>query len=230
TALTISASLAQIGEFSFILAGLGVSLGLLPEEGRDLILAGAIISILLNPLAFAVLDRLAPHREKDAETGSAMRESIPMTALTDHAILIGYGRVGSLVGAGLGAAHWPFLVIEEIPQLAEAARRDGGETIRGNASNPEVLKAANPGQARVLFVAIPQAFEAGQIVAQARAANPALKIIARAHSDAEVEHLTKHGASLIIMGEREIAEGMLEEALPSRTSAAAAEPAITVVM
>ena len=230
TALTISASLAQIGEFSFILAGLGVSLGLLPEEGRSLILAGAIISILLNPLAFAVLDRLAPHREKDAETGSAMRESIPMTALADHAILIGYGRVGSLVGAGLGAAHWPFLVIEEIPALAEAARRDGGETVMGNASNPEVLKAANPGQARVLFVAIPQAFEAGQIVAQARAANPHLKIIARAHSDAEVEHLTKHGASLIIMGEREIAEGMLEEALPSRGPTASAEPAITVVM
>jgi CPA2 family monovalent cation:H+ antiporter-2 len=231
TALTISASLAQIGEFSFILAGLGVALGLLPTEGRDLILAGAIISIMLNPLAFALLERLAPHRPQAAGApDAAPAESIPVTNLTDHAIVIGYGRVGSLVGAGLGRAYWPFLVIEEIPELAEAARRDGGDIIMGNASNPEVLKAANPGQARVLFVAIPQAFEAGQIVAQARAANPNLKIIARAQSDAEVEHLTKHGASLTIMGEREIAEGMLEEALPSRTSDASAEPAITVVM
>jgi CPA2 family monovalent cation:H+ antiporter-2 len=216
TALTISASLAQIGEFSFILAGLGVALGLLPEEGRDLILAGAIISIMLNPLVFAQMERLAPHRPQAAGVpGATPAENISVTNLINHAIVIGYGRVGSLVGAGLGRARWPFLAIEEIPELAEAARRDGGEVILGNAAKPEVLKAANPGQARVMFVAIPQAFEAGQIVAQARTASPGLKIIARAHSDAEVEHLTKYGASLTIMGEREIAQGMLEEALPS---------------
>jgi CPA2 family monovalent cation:H+ antiporter-2 len=142
TALTISASLAQIGEFSFILAGLGVSLGLLPEAGRDLILAGAIISILLNPLAFAALERLVPYR-LDGEAGGQAREPVPVTHLTDHAILVGYGRVGSLVGAGLGAARWPFLVIEENPDLADAARAHRGETILGNAADPEILKAAN---------------------------------------------------------------------------------------
>jgi K+:H+ antiporter len=229
TALTISASLAQIGEFSFILAGLGVALGLLPEEGRDLILAGAIISIMLNPLAFTLMERLAPHRPQVAGApDGAPAESVPLTNLTNHAIVIGYGRVGSLVGAGLGRAHWPFLVIEEIPELAETARRDGGEVILDNAAKPEVLKAANPAQARVMFVAIPQAFEAGQIVAQARAANPDLKIIARAHSDAEVDHLNKHGASLIIMGEREIAQGMLKEALHPGPAGGSPEIALTV--
>ena len=228
TALTISASLAQIGEFSFILAGLGVALGLLPEAGRDLILAGAIISILLNPLAFATLERLVPYRP-DGEAGRHAREPVPVTRLTDHAIVIGYGRVGSLVGAGLGAARWPFLVIEENPDLADTARAHGGETILGNAADPGILNAANLGQARVMFVAIPQAFEAGQIVAQARAASAALNIIARAHSDAEIENLKKHGASLIIMGEREIAQGMLNEA-PRPPSAEPPGLTVTPVM
>jgi CPA2 family monovalent cation:H+ antiporter-2 len=229
TALTISASLAQIGEFSFILAGLGVSLGLLPEAGRDLILAGAIISILLNPLAFTAMERLVPHRP-NVGAGGQPREPIPVTQLTGHAVLVGYGRVGSLVGAGLGAARWPFLVIEEKPDLADAARAHGGEAILGNAGDPRILQAANLGQARVMFVAIPQAFEAGQIVAQARAANAALKIIARAHSDAEVENLRKHGTSLIIMGEREIAQGMLNEAMRPQSAAESPELTVTPIM
>ncbi|QEX20894.1 sodium:proton antiporter [Hypericibacter adhaerens] len=231
TALTISASLAQIGEFSFILAGLGVTLGLLTEEGRDLILAGAIITILLNPLAFWLMERISPHRAEGEEgSDGGTREPVPVTALTGHAIVIGYGRVGSLVGAGLGQAGWPFLVLEEIPELAEAARQHGAETILGNAADPELLNAANPAQARVLFVAIPQAFEAGQIVAQARGANPHLKIIARAHSDAEVEHLQKHGADLIIMGEREIAQGMLAAVLPLQSPPGPPELTVTPVM
>jgi CPA2 family monovalent cation:H+ antiporter-2 len=229
TALTISASLAQIGEFSFILAGLGVSLGLLPEAGRDLILAGAIISILLNPLAFTAMERLVPHRP-NVGAGGQPREPIPVTQLTGHAVLVGYGRVGSLVGAGLGAARWPFLVIEEKPDLADAARAHGGEAILGNAGDPRILQAANLGQARVMFVAMPQAFEAGQIVAQARAANAALKIIARAHSDAEVENLRKHGTSLIIMGEREIAQGMLNEAMRPQSAAESPELTVTPIM
>lgn len=103
TALTISASLAQIGEFSFILAGLGVSLELLPDRGRDLILAGAILSIMLNPLFFALLDRwLAAEKARDgnaakASAAPASREPIPMTALTGHVVLVGHGRVGRYI-------------------------------------------------------------------------------------------------------------------------------------
>ncbi|HEY4471053.1 MAG TPA: NAD-binding protein, partial [Stellaceae bacterium] len=87
-----------------------------------------------------------------------------------------------------------------------------GEVIQGNAADDRILAAANLGNARMLLVAIPNAFEAGQIVEQARAANPGLEIVARAHFDAEVEHLLRHGADIVIMGEREIARSMLERA------------------
>ncbi|WP_445680911.1 YbaL family putative K(+) efflux transporter [Radicibacter daui] len=229
TALTIAASLAQIGEFSFILAGLGVNTGLLPEMGRDLVLAGAILSILVNPLLFAIIARKtgledatsarpasgAPPNEtaadKPASPGSDETASdlVPST-LSDHVVLIGYGRVGALVGAGLKQAGMAFLVIEDRATPAEAARLDGAEVVFGNAADPQVLSAANLTAARHLVVAIPQAFEAGQAVQQARSTCPDLEIVARAHSDAEVEHLEKCGATRTIMGEREIARCMLE--------------------
>ncbi len=219
TALTISASLAQIGEFSFILAALGVAMGLLPEAGRDLILAGAIISILLNPLIFSLIERMPPLRGPETPTvaiGPADAASdLRPTAMSGHSVLVGFGRVGKLVGAGLRDAGSPFVVIEERPEAAQAARDHGADVIVGNGAEPRVLVAANLPRARRLLVAIPEAFHAGQIVEQARAANPTLEIVARAHSDAEVEHMMRHGASLTIMGEREIARAMLEHVLKS---------------
>jgi len=188
TALTISASLAQIGEFSFILAGLGVSLGLLPPEGRDLILAVAILSILLNPLFFATLDRLGPWLERRVVTAAETPAShpvptdLPKTSLKGHIVLVGFGRVGSRVGDELEREKLPFLVIEDRAELVETLRTRGIETIRGNAAAPEVIAAANPAEARSLLIAIPDGYEAGQIVEQGRAANPAIEIIARAHS------------------------------------------------
>lgn len=216
-ALTISASLAQIGEFSFILAGLGVSLAILPPQGRDLVLAGAILSILLNPVLFALVDRFAgeasPAKPKpstaEPEPEAKPDLDIAPTALEDHMVVVGYGRVGALLGAGLLARGEKVLVIEEQGDAVEAARRDGAELLLGNAADPAVLAAAGLGRARRLFVAIPQSFEAGQVCEQARRDNPALPIVARAHSDAEVAHLTKCGATLTIMGEAEIARAML---------------------
>jgi CPA2 family monovalent cation:H+ antiporter-2 len=224
TALTIAASLAQIGEFSFILAGLGVALGLLPTEGRDLILAGAILSILLNPLSFAGIDRLALWLERRAAGPAvapakpAPADDLPVTRLRDHAVLVGYGRVGGHVGEALRREKRPLLVIEERGELVERLRAEGVEVIQGNAAAPAVIRAANLAEARWLLLAIPNGFEAGQIVAQARAGNPRLEIIARAHSDAEVEHLQRYGADLIIMGEREIARGMVERMLGRNAS------------
>ena len=236
TALMISASLAQIGEFSFILAELGVGLNLLPEQGRDLILAGAILSIVLNPLMFMALDRMKPWLDKRAaktappaeakpvgpatEPGQvasvatvAKEDGPPRTTLTNHAILIGYGRVGGLVGAALKEAALPFLVVEDADKTLARLKADGIETVAGNAANAEVFAAANPEGASRLILAIPNAFEAGQIVLRARAANPKINVIARAHSDAEVEHLKGLGADTVIMGEREIARGIVEEVL-----------------
>ncbi|WP_043159869.1 YbaL family putative K(+) efflux transporter [Bradyrhizobium sp. Ai1a-2] len=214
TALTISASLAQIGEFSFILAAIGVATDLLPKEGRDLILAGSILSIMLNPLIFAGVDwlipRLDPGRASPKTAAPATREPIPVTSLSDHAILIGYGRVGNIVGSAMREAGQPFFVIEDADAIVAGLKQKGIEAIMGNAARADVLAAANPSAARYLVIAIPEAFEAGQIVQQARAANPQIRIIARAHSDAEVEHLTRLGADTVIMGEREIARAMIE--------------------
>lgn len=218
TALTISASLAQIGEFSFILAELGVNLNLLPTAGRDLILAGAILSIMLNPLIFAAVDWLAPRlRGVDASGGAAqaatpdeLLQRLKPTPLTDHTILVGYGRVGSIIADALAQKNKPFLVIEDAEDTLAKLRERNFETVTGNAARSEVLKSANLGGARYLLVAIPEAFEAGQIVQQARAANPGIKIIARAHSDAEVDHLKSLGADIVIMGEREIALGIIQ--------------------
>jgi len=207
TALTISASLAQIGEFSFILIGLGISLALVPAEARDLVLAGAIVSIVLNPLMFGLVDRLRP---RAAQGTLATQPDIPPTTLSGHTVLVGYGRVGSYVGAGLAGPAVPSVVIETSERAIEQARRDGAEVIVGNAARPDILAAANLTQARRLVVTIPEAFEAGQVVEQARAANPTLEILARAHSDAAIEHLSGLGANLVVSGEREIAERMLE--------------------
>jgi CPA2 family monovalent cation:H+ antiporter-2 len=227
TALTISASLAQIGEFSFILAGLGVSMGVLPTEGRDLILAGAIISILLNPFLFVIFERLRSRAMPKPAPAPAIAAPVPAPApkvpdeeavplatssLTGHDVVIGYGRVGSLVGSGLRAAGHPVLVFEERVDEIAAARRDGAEVVVGNAADPQILTAANLPSARRLFVTVPEAFEAGQVVEQARAANPNLEIVARAHSAAAIGHLEDLGCSLAVMGEHEIAMRMLEHA------------------
>jgi len=226
TALTISASLAQIGEFSFILANLGMRLGLLPGEGRDLILAGAIISILLNPLLFAALDAYFARREKaaaEAAEGSATpevideeeelptREPIHPTELTDHVVLIGHGRVGKFISNALRERGTPMFVIEDNADDVAQLKEQGIEALTGNAADPEVLQAANLGEARCLLVAIPDAFEGGQVVEQARAINGILPIIARVHSEAEMEHLVKLGANLVVMGEHEIAKAMISD-------------------
>ncbi|MBS0547125.1 MAG: Kef family K(+) transporter [Proteobacteria bacterium] len=210
TALAVAAGRAQIGEFSFILIGLGIEIEIIPPLARDLILGGAIISIVLNPLLFALLARR--HHPETAVPGSSEEpaQTLQPTTLTGHNVLVGYGRVGSLVGATLARDGGGMVVIETSDDSLERARRDGAEIFTGNAADPEILKAANLAQARRLFVTIPEAFEAGQVVQQARTANPTLDIVARAHSDAAVEHLQNLGATRVISGEREIADRMLD--------------------
>ncbi len=241
TALTISASLAQIGEFSFILVALGVDLQLLPAEGRDLILAAAIISILANPFFFLVLDRYrarhAPLRpEKAAAPAPAPHPApkpvpaLPETALANHTVLVGYGRVGRLVADGLKAAGTPFLVIEDQGDRLEELKRLDIEAVNANAASAPAIAAANVAGARRIILAIPDGFEASNVLKKARQLNPAIEIVARAHSDAEVEHLRQSGANFIIMGEREVARGMLAHVLETSQNdiagAAAAEQAV----
>jgi CPA2 family monovalent cation:H+ antiporter-2 len=202
SALTIAVCLAQIGEFSFILADLGIGLGVLRAEARDMILGASILSIFLNPLLFWFAGRQGARTGPDAPV-QPRPVAPPPTQLSGHAVLVGYGRVGRLIAEGLKGTL-PLLAIEE-GQVDDTAI----EHIKGNAARADMLAAANLPGARVLFVAIPQAFEAGQIVEQARRANPDLPIVARAHFDGEVDHLLALGASKVIMGEREIAASMV---------------------
>jgi CPA2 family monovalent cation:H+ antiporter-2 len=221
TALTISVSLAQIGEFSFILAALGLEYGLLPERARDLILAGAIVSIVLNPILFNAIDLVRPWLERripvpaDAKEPPPEPKPMPVTHLRDHAVLVGYGRVGSALAERLRQTGIAMYVIEASSKAVEALRAAGIEAIAGNAAAGELLATANLREAAQLFVAVPNAFEAGQIVEQARALNPRLYIVARAHLDAEVEYLKQLGADAIVMGEREIGRAMADLAFAS---------------
>jgi len=238
TALMIGVSRAQAGEFSFILAGLGVALGLLPPVGRDLILAAALISIVLTPFLFAGADWIHAHEPpKKAEPATApptepeppeppTRHPVPVTKLANHVVLVGYGRVGSVVGAALIEAKLPLLVIESDEDIIERLRREGIETIQGNAADPELARAANYAAARCLLVAVPDGFEGGQVVEQARAINARLPIIARSHSEEETAHLARHGASKVIMGEHLIAHAMIEDARAA-IPVSAASPATT---
>ena len=227
TALTVAASLAQIGEFSFILAGLGVGLNLLPPEGRDLILASAIISIVLNPLVFAAAAWVAkPKPTPIDETAPSPANDLFPTKLTEHNVLVGFGRVGSVVANGLEVADQPFLVIEDRSDACTRAKTLGYEVISGTAADIRVLSAARIVDAKRLFVAVPDGFEAGQIVEQARRINPELEIIARAHSTEEHDHLLAHGADEAIMAEHEIAAAMLARVLAraKKARAEAGEP------
>jgi len=203
--LTIATSLAQIGEFAFILAGLGIELGLLPKDGRDLVLAGAILSICANPLLFVALDRWLARRDAAAAAAAPREPDLPPgppLPERDHVILVGFGRVGSLVGQRLHDEGTPLALIEPDVDAVERARALGIPALAGNAAAAERLAAAHVAGARAIVVAIPQALEAGQIIRHAREANPAIAVLARAHSDDEVAYLLGCGADAAVMGER----------------------------
>jgi CPA2 family monovalent cation:H+ antiporter-2 len=211
TALTISTSLAQIGEFSFILAGLGLSLRILPQDGHDLILAGALLSIIANPFLFAWLDRWSERNRAELPVQSQPEvPSGPSRDLTDHAIVIGYGRVGSELARVLRERGVPVLVIDDSGLNVERAHANGIPAIRGSAAADNVLAEANPQRAQIAVLAIPQPLEAGEALAKLRALNPSLTLLARAHSDAEVKHLLEHGADGAVMAERELAFSLAE--------------------
>jgi CPA2 family monovalent cation:H+ antiporter-2 len=216
TAAFVAAGLTQIGEFSFVLVNLEIGLALLPVQARDLILGASILSILINPILLATAQWLVRRSEKPAQAEIPTPEILVSTKLINHAVVVGYGRVGRLVVDGLKQAGMPLLVIDESADAMAQMQAQELETLNGNAADERLLRVANLPSARLLFVAIPEAFEAGQIVQQARRANPSLDIVARAHFDAEVEHLTKMGATTVIMGEREIAQAMLAHALPAQ--------------
>jgi CPA2 family monovalent cation:H+ antiporter-2 len=225
SALTVSAGLAQIGEFSFILAGLGVGLGLLPPEGRDLILAGALLSIALNPLVFIAADRsaawlrarpiLLARLEQPGDPLAGGNLGPEAAKWQGHAVIVGYGRVGGPIGQALREQAMPHVVVERDRRRAEELRARGQAVVWGDAAAPGVLEAAHVESARLLVIAAPDAFQARRILEVARRANPRIDTVARAHGNAELTYLERQGVGLTLMGERELALGMMDYALRS---------------
>jgi CPA2 family monovalent cation:H+ antiporter-2 len=225
TALTVSASLAQIGEFSFILAGLGVALGLLPSEGRDLILAGALLSITLNPLVFAAVDpvvawfRARPRLTASLERSGDRLATLPSAGsdggMQDHAVIVGYGRVGGIIGEALKAQGLPFVVVEENRRRVEELRARNVPAVYGDATAAGVLEAARVDRARLLVVATPQGFQTRRVIELARQANPRIDTAVRTHNVGELAHLERQGVGVAIMGERELALGLMYYSLKS---------------
>ncbi|HET9445110.1 MAG TPA: YbaL family putative K(+) efflux transporter [Steroidobacteraceae bacterium] len=225
TALTISASLAQIGEFSFILAGLGVGLGLLPPEGRDLILAGALLSITFNPFAFGMIKPMTSWLDRNPrvlallERRNRRRAPAPPGAqaagLRNHAVIVGYGRVGSVVGHALEAQGLKFAVIETHQRIIEELRDQKIVAIQGDASAKGVLQLAAIEHARLLVIASPDGFQARRILELARESNPRIAVVVRTHSSNELAYLMRQGVDRAVMGELELALEMTDYALRS---------------
>jgi len=206
----LAISLAQIGEFSFILAALGLQLELLPKDGQDLVLAGALLSILVNPLLFIALDRRAARaaaRGTDATPATAEGSS---AELVDHVIVVGFGRVGGHLAGLLQDSGVSLVVIEDDADLVVAARARGLHAILGNVADPAVLAEAAPERAKLAVFAIPQALEAAASIARLKAINPGITVLARAHTDGQVRHLLEHGADAAVLAERELAHSLAE--------------------
>ena len=218
TALTVSASLAQIGEFSFILAALGLSLGLLPPEAYSLILAGAIISIALNPLVFQAIEplqawirthsELARKFERAIDPLSELPFTVEQHKLTGQAVLVGYGRVGRWIAESLTSHGVHYVVIEQNRQVVEQLRKQDIPAVAGNAAEPAVLIQAHIARARILIIATPDTFHVRTMTEIARALNPAIEIVVRTHSEEEAALLRKENAGKVFMGEHELAAGM----------------------
>jgi len=218
TAITVSASLAQIGEFSFILAGLGVALGLLPIEGQSLILAGAIISIALNPLLFHAIEpaqawirsrsTIARLLERSDDPLAELPMSVDQAHLTGHVVLVGYGRVGRRIGEALTKRGVPFVVAEQNRELVEELRKRGILAVSGDSSDPAVLIQAHIARAHILVIATPDSFHVRRIIEIARMLNPSVETVVRTHSDEDAALLQKENAGKIFMGEHELALGM----------------------
>lgn len=223
TALTIAASLAQIGEFSFILAGLGKSIGLLPAEGVNLILAGALISIALNSFVFTaispfrrwILERsaLARRLEVNLDPYAELPMSTERKYLEGQVVLVGYGRVGRRIAKALDERGIPYVVAEQNREVVEDLRKNGRAAVSGNAGDPAVLIQAHIANAAMLVVATPDTINVRQMAETARALNPAIEIILRTHNEEESVLLHNEGIGSVFFGEEELAKGMTSHVL-----------------
>ncbi len=223
TALTVAASLAQIGEFSFILAGLGQALGLMSAEGMSLVLAGALISIGLNSVMFSVIEPLrrrvlgmssvARQLEQRDDPYAELPTNTERKYLEHQVVLVGYGRVGQRIAENLLQRGIPFVVAEQNRELVESLRERGVPAVSGDAAEPSVLVQAHVAAASMLVVATPDPIDIRKMVATARALNPDIDIVLRTHSEVESELLRRERLGTVFLGEEELARSMADHVL-----------------
>ena len=224
TALTVSASLAQIGEFSFILVALGASLGLLPPEGASLVLAGALISMALNPLLFHAIAPLQDWLRARSAWARRLEQrddplaELPMSTdsryLARQVVLVGYGRVGRRVAGALAAHDIPFVVAEQNRELVESLRADGIAAVFGDAVEPAVLIQAHIARAAMLVIATPDSLNVRQIIATAVTLNPAIETVVRSHSEDEARRLVQEcDGTVVFLAEDALAQLMSHHVL-----------------
>jgi CPA2 family monovalent cation:H+ antiporter-2 len=231
TALTVAVSLAQIGEFSFILLGLGQSLKLVPAEATSLVVAGAIVSIALNPLLFAgveplrrwVLNRSSWARRLEARDDplAELPADTPGTALAGQIVLVGHGTLGTALHALLGER--PVVVIDRDREVVEQLRAEGQAAVLGDASEAMTLVQAHIAQAAWLVVALADVRGVPALLDLARQLNPGLRCAVLAHTDEEEQWLGEAGVSHVLRSQRALAEALAR--VVSEPAPAAAAPA-----
>ncbi len=218
TALTVGASLAQIGEFSFILAGLGQALGLMSVEGQNLILAGAIITIALNTVLFAAIEpaqvwaRAHSAWARRLDLRDDPLAALPMTTdrklLSGQVVVVGFGRIGRHIASVLEERHIHYIIADSNREVVEAVRRSGKPAVSGDASDPIVLVQAHITKAAMLVVTIPDPIASRQMVDIARKLNPHIETVLRADTEDGAELLRRDKMGEVFVGEQELARGM----------------------
>jgi CPA2 family monovalent cation:H+ antiporter-2 len=231
TALTVGVSLAQIGEFSFILAGLGVGLNLLPREGQNLILAGAMLSIACNSLLFAAITpleqrlraryRWARELALRPDPLSELPGTVHSESLSGQVVLVGHGRVGSRVADALLARQVPVVVVERRREAVEALRAQHRPAVVGDGAEPSVLIQAHIARASLLVVATPDLFDARKMVEIARALNPGIAVLARGDDSAEAELWRQEQLGAVVASDAAMARELVEQIVALR-----GEPAV----
>lgn len=223
SALTVGVSLAQIGEFSFILAGLGVALKLLPAEGQSLVLAGALISIALNSLLFSAVEPVqawlrkrsafARRLELRDDPLAELPTSTDPSSLAGQVVLVGHGRVGRQIAQALRSAGVPYVVAEQNREIVEALREEGVPAVSGDACDPEVLIQAHIARAAMLVIATPDTFGVRKMAEAARTLNPTIEVVVRSHNEEEAALLERDQVGAVLLGERALAQAMAAHVL-----------------
>lgn len=216
TALTVAVSLAQIGEFSFILLGLGQSLNLVPPEATSLIVAGAIVSIALNPVLFAgveplrhwVLKRSSWARKLEARDDplAELPADTPESALAGQVVLVGHGSLGTALHDELGSR--PLVVIERDRDVVEKLRAKGQAAVLGEASEAMTLVQAHIAQAAWLVVAVTDVRGVPAMLALARQLNPELRCAVVAHTREEAKWLKDAGVNEVLRSHQAMAQAL----------------------